>query len=795
MKVPLSWLAGLARLPEPHELAERLTAAGLECEIEEPLAIPDGVVTGRILSCEKHPDADRLTVCSVDVGDGSPRAIVCGAPNAQAGPVGACALPGAHLGEFEIAERKLRGVLSQGMLCSETELGLSDDHSGILLLPEDTPVGVPLGEALGLEPCLVTEPTSNRGDLMSVRGIAREVRAITAEGSAPAEVPGPEGVDAGGWRIDIEDAGDCPRYGGRVIEGLVAGPSPGWMARRLKAAGVRPIMNLVDVTNYVLLEYGHPLHAFDLELLTGQTIGVRRARKGEKIVTLDDKERDLTPDVLMITDGSGVVATGGLMGGASTRVSEGTTRVFLEGASFSAARIRAGARALRLVTDASQRFERGVDPESVPAALDRAVELFLELCPDARLVHATDSYPAPIAPRRVGLRRRTLLRILGIEPPASEVRDIFGRLDLEVVEETEDAWQVVVPTFRRDLIAEEDLVEEIGRIWGYDRIPERTAGPAAIAPLREPRVEALENARRCLLGLGLTEIVTPSLVDSSREEENIPASEFFGKPVPLRNPMSRDRDSLRGSLLSSLLAVLATNTHRGTRDVALFEAGRTYHGTADSGIRERLRAGVLLAGLGRAAGSPMGAKSCDFFDMKGLVEVYVEGFWGGPARMTEGAPAPFAAGEAATVEVGGTSVGFLGAIDPSVRHRYDLPDELPVLVAELDLEAPAVAPLTGREFRELPKFPGANRDLAFVVGRSVRHDQVVDAVQRAAGELLAGLRLFDVWEGEPLAAGEKSLAFTLVFRSAKRSLTNDEVDERVEKIVTHVAKELGARIR
>jgi phenylalanyl-tRNA synthetase beta chain len=386
-------------------------------------------------------------------------------------------------------------------------------------------------------------------------------------------------------------------------------------------------------------------------------------------------------------------------------------------------------------------------------------------------------------------------RILGIDPPVEEVREIFRRLELEVASEGEGTWEVLVPTFRRDLLAEEDLVEEVGRIWGYDRIPERAAGPGAVAPRHAPRLEAQESARHALLGMGLTEIVTPSLVDSRREEELVPGGDFFGAPIPLRNPMSRDRDSLRGSLVSSLVSVLATNVHRGTRDLALFEVGRTYHGSVETAVSESLRAAVLLAGRGRAASSPMGANSCDFFDMKGLVEVYVEEFWGAPARVVGGAPPPFARGEAASVEVAGTRVGYLGALSPSVRERHDLPEDLPVFVAEVDLEVVAPEPRAGREYRELPRFPGATRDLAFVVARRVRHEELVAGLRRAAGELLEDIRLFDVWEGAPLAAGEKSLAFTLVFRSPERSLTNEEVDGHVQEIVAHLAGELGARIR
>jgi len=794
VRIPLPWLETFLPLPDDHELAARLTAAGLECEVEGAPAIPAGIVTARILGREPHPKADRLTVCSVDVGDGTPRSIVCGAPNVEAGRIGVCALPGADLGNgLVIAARKLRGVMSEGMLCSESELGLSDDHSGILFLPDDTPVGRPAGEALARPRVLVTEPLSNRGDWMSVRGVAREASAVLGVAWKD-EAPRAPDTPAGPWSVRIEDGADCPRYAGRVVEGLRPGPSPAWMAERLAVAGVRPISNLVDVTNYVLLEHGHPLHAFDLDRLTGREIGVRRARAGEKLVTLDGVERALNGEVLAITDGAGPVALAGVMGGEPTMVTDGTVNVFLEGASFAAPRVRAGARALRLATDASARFERGVDPAGVPAALDRAVELLLEMCPDARLAHAVDAFPRPTEPAVVRLRRRTLRRILGADLPVKEVARILGGLGLEVADADDDGWSVRVPTFRGDLAAEEDLVEEVGRIHGYDRLPERIRGYAG-SVLPDPlRVERSGRSRRLLLALGLTETVTPSLVDSSREGPLGGQGEFFRAPFPLRNPMSRDRDALRGSLLPSLAQVLAVNRARSRQDVALFEVGRVYGRNAEGLPGETLRAAILLAGQGRQGRAAMDGKSCDFFDMKGLVEVYVEGLWGASLRLEDGAPAPLRPDRSVTAYAGTERVGYFGEIGASLRNAFDLPADLPVVAAELDLEGPA-GEKRDFTFRTPPRFPGVHRDLAFVVSKRTRHDELASALAEAGGDLLVESRLFDVYEGAPLAADEKSLAFMLVFRSPERSLTHEEVDARVEGIVRHLAEVAGARIR
>jgi phenylalanyl-tRNA synthetase beta chain len=796
MRIPLSWLDALTPIPgKREELPERLTAAGLECALEGPPTPPPGVITGKIVACEKHPNADRLTVCTVDVGDGRERSIVCGAPNAKAGPVGCVALPGTGLAGFTIEERKLRGVTSEGMLCSSRELGLSDEHEGILLLPEDTEIGVPLGEILTGEGVLVTEPTSNRGDTMSVVGTAREVCAVGGQRLelTPVKIPKPDGD--GGWAVTIEDPADCPRYAGRVVEGLTAGPSPEWMARRLEAAGVRPLLNLVDVTNYVLLERGHPLHAFDVAKLTGKTIGVRRSTREETLRTLDGKDRETGEGTLLITDEAGPIAAGGVMGGEATMVSESTTSVFLEGASFAASRVRAGARAMKLTSDASARFERGVDPEGVADALDRCVELLLEICPGARYVHAVDEYPAPPEPRKIGLRRKTLRRILGIDPDPAEVRGIFASLQIEIADEKDEGWTVVAPTFRPDLLAEEDLIEEVGRIHGYDRIPERRQIHASANRVRLQRVDDLRRGRHTLLSLGLTEVVTPSLIDGAREASVVAGDEWFSVPIALRNPLSQDRGHLRGSLAPSLLTVLATNRARSTSDLAIFEIGRVFSGDPDLGLIERQRAGLLLSGHGLAPGGVGPAKSCDFFDMKGLVEVYVEQFWGASLRLEASAPAPLDPARSAAILVDGVLAGHLGEIGPEARGVWDLPPDLPVLVAELDLDARLPEDRRDGIYSEVPRYPGVLRDLAFVAPPGVTHADLESALRESGGPLLAEVGLFDVYEGAPLAEGERSLAYELVFRSSERSLKSEEVDGLVEKIVGHVHENHGARIR
>jgi phenylalanyl-tRNA synthetase beta chain len=794
VRIPLSWLAELVELPPASGLAEGLTRAGLECALETPPPPPDHVVAGRVISREPHPDADRLSVCRVDAGGGAPVTVVCGAPNVAAGQVGALALPGAVLGEIRVAARKVRGVESAGMLCSERELGLSEDHRGILVLPEGTPPGKPLREVLPRREMLVAEPTSNRGDWMSVLGVAREIAAVFgARLTAPGDGRRAADAGAGPWRIEVEDGADCPRYCARVLEGLEPGASPAWMRERLAACGVRPLLDLVDVTNYVLLELGHPLHAFDVDRFRGTAVRVRRARAGERLVTLDGRERALAEEVLVIADGEQPVALAGLMGGEPTAVGEGTRRVLLEGAAFAAARVRAGSRRLGLVTDASARFERGVDPEGVPAALDRAVALLRSLHPGARLAGAADAYPRPATPRRVELRKRTLRRIVGEELPPADVAGILGRLGMPA-ESLSDGWAADVPTWRPDVAREEDLVEEVARIHGYDRIPDRVRVHAAAPAGASPRLRAVERARRIALGLGLSEVVTPSLVEAGRERALADPSGFFAEPVPVRNPLSADRDALRGALIPSLVQVLATNRARGASDLAIFEVSRSYAARAGGGVDERTRLAILLSGRGADAERGLGVTPCDFFDMKGLVEVYVEEFWGASLELGDDVPALLLPDASAAVLVDGCRVGFFGEAGRDVRRIWDLPPDLPVFLAELDLAA-GERPDEPRLFRALPRHPEASRDLAFVVGRGVRHRDLAGTIAEAGGDLLEACRLFDVYEGSPLAPGERSLAFTLTFRAPDRSLTGEEVDASVARIVDAAGRAHRARLR
>lgn len=797
MRVPLEWLQEFTAVSVPAEdVARKLLEVGLETNVERGAVFPDHVVTARIVRCEKHPRADRLTVCAVEAGEGRERVIVCGAPNARVGITVPLAKPGADLGGgLQIAPREMRGVMSEGMLCSAKELGISSDAAGLYEFPEGVAVGIPLGQAFSQGPVLVTEPSSNRSDWLSIEGTARELAAALGTAFQSKPPVAVLSLPASSWSTQVEDAKDCPRYCGRVLEGIVVGPSPEWMTRRLEACGIRPLSNVVDVTNYVLLEYGQPLHAFDADKLTGHTVRVRRARTGERLTTLDEKERELGPAVLVITDESGPIALAGIMGGDPTAVGPATRRIFLEGAVFGSSRVRQGARALRMATDASHRFERGVDVARVPQCLDRAIELLRHTCPELRLVGAVDSAPGPAPSAKVTLTQRNARRILGLDLSHSKVTDILVRLGFVVESQAKDSWTVLVPSFRRDVRDEEDLIEEIARLGGLDQLPERQRMGFRTARVAAPRWEVSRASRRILRSVGLTEVVTPGLIDGARQAGLVPKQSVFGSGFPLRNPLSADRSHLRGTIVLGLLDVLAHNRAQGRRDLAIFEVGRVFSASVAGPPEEHLHVGILLSGWGLT--EPwLGASKCsDFFDMKGILEVYVERLCGSEVRATEKVVQPLSTERCAEFSSVHGPAGCGGELGVRVRQAWDLPADLPVVWAELSLEGLRMGGADGRPFEPLPKFPGAVRDLALVVRREVRHEDLERSIRELNSPLLEAIKLFDVYEGPPLAGNEKSLAYTIVFRSKDRSLTNEEVDANVASIVERVERQWGARLR
>ena len=797
MRVPLSWLREFTPIEAgADELAARLTIAGPH--VEEIVRTGSGierVVVGKVLEISEIPGATKIIHVKVDAGDG-PREIVCGARNFAVDDLVPVALPGARLPNgMEIQRREMHGRTSDGMLCSAAELGISDDAAGILVLEGDLKIGQDLREALALDDeILDIDVTPNRPDLLSVVGVAREVAALY---ELPFAIPDPALRESGSpahelASVAIEDAKGCPRYLARVITGVRIGPSPWWMQRRLLACGMRPISGPVDVTNYVLLERGHPLHAFDLVRLRGRAIVVRRPRKNEaRFTTLDGVERTLTREDVAICDAEGPVAVGGIMGGADSEVGEETSEVLLEAAYFAPERILRTARRLGLRTEASVRFERGADPEAVPAAAARAAQLFAEVCGGAVAPGAIDAYPRPIKRRPIRLRVARTNGLLGVTFAAKDMATSLEALGCRVESQTRTSLRVTAPSFRPDLAAEIDLVEEVARRYSYDKIPSTL--PAAGRAGGLTRDQSLRRVvRRLLLGAGLSEahtlsMLSPKMPDRLRLSEDHP----WRTTLRIANPLSEEESALRPSLLPGLLLAASKNVARRNTSVALFEIGSAFIPTEEELPDEPLRAAWLLTG-DAPAGWHAPHREYDFYDAKGVAQRLVEGLGVDGLRFEAAEREPMHPGRCARVLLGDLEVGVVAEIHPRAARGVDL--EARVAVGEIDL-APLLAASREASAGELPRFPAADRDLALLVPADTPAAAVEDAIRGAAGPLLEEIRVFDVYTGGAVAQeGKVSLAFSLRFRAPDRTLTDAEVGERMAA-VTQAASAAGWTVR
>ncbi|MBL8528062.1 MAG: phenylalanine--tRNA ligase subunit beta [Burkholderiales bacterium] len=767
---------------DTEALAHALTMAGLEVE-EIAWAAPgfDGVVVAEVRHVGSHPDADRLRVCEVDAGHGTPRTVVCGAPDVAAGMRVPCALPGAKLpGGIEIREASVRGIASAGMLCSARELGLSDDASGLLRLPPDAPVGTDFRSYYDLDDRLLTlKLTSNRGDCLSVLGVARDAAALTGAALRPVSIEpvAPTIADRVAVRIEAGDA--CRRYCGRVVRHVnVGAATPLWMRRRLEKSGLRSIGAVVDVTNYVMLELGQPLHAFDLAKLEGD-IHVRFARTGERLLCLNEADAALAPDYLVIADATGPVALAGIMGGKPTAVGDDTVDLFLESAFFEPQAIGGRSRRLGFASDSSHRFERGVDFGMAACALERATRLILECC---------GGEPGPITealtelPARPPVRLRTarVPKLLGIDPGADAVAAIFERLSMLVLRDG-DSLAVTPPSFRFDIVREEDLVEEVARVYGYDRIAPQ---PLATASAMLPLPETTRTIRELRAGLALRdyqEAVTYAFVDPAWEAD-------FGVPPPLvlANPIASQMSVMRTTLLGGLVDRLRFNLNRRQIRVRLFEIGTVFLGAG--GTQQPTRVGGLAYGpvLPEQWGSP--ARNIDFFDVKGDLEALCHPL----APTFEPAHHPaLHPGRAARVFLAGQPVGWCGELHPRWQRKYELP--LAPVMFELDAEYLQGVPVP--TYQELSRFPSVRRDLALVVDEKVSAASLQGCLLRAAPDVVWEVVLFDVYRGKGLDIGKKSLAFRILLQDTQRTLTDEEADAAMAVLITAAEQEHGASLR
>ncbi len=798
MQISLNWLKEYVDLDIPvEELCERLTMLGLEIEkVTEPGKEISGVVIGQILSIDPHPDADNLVVCRTDTGGEAPLQIVCGAKNMKPGDRVPAAVIGATLpGGFAIGKRKMRGIESQGMMCSARELGLGEDHSGLMILPEDAPLGMDAKEYLGLNDVVVEiEVTPNRGDWACMIGVARELAAYYGkELRIPAvalDEKGGQAADVSSVRIEDSDA--CPRYMARILENVKVGPSPLWMAQRLIAAGQRPISNIVDITNYVLLETGHPLHAFDFDLLAENRIVVRTAAPGEAITTLDGMKRALEPDMLVIADAKNPQAVAGVMGGADSEVGEGTTRILLESAVFKPASVRRTARKLGLVTEAAQHFQRGSDPEMARYAIDRAAALMCALAGATVREGVIDEYPAKPAPRSIALRTARTDAFLGMAVPAPEQRTILERLGCRVEREDADGITVGVPSWRHDLKMETDLIEEIVRFYGYDRVPATIPRVRQSEEVFAPHEKKVSLLRKCLVNRGLSEFYNWTF-SSPAAVQRLGLGGYCGEMVLLQNPLSENHAGMRTSLIPGLLTNAETNHKRGNARLAAFEIGPVYLPVAGQDLAdEPMRLGLLLSGPAGESHWSAPDRLTDLYDLKGCVEV-VAAFFGQECAFSPSQMDLYAAGTAAEVVVAGEKVGIMGQVAGSVARGLDF--TTPVFVAELDIQALLDLAPGKPQFQAIPPFPPSLRDLAVVVDTGIPAGTLVESVRKAGGNLLTRVDIFDVYQGAQLPKGKKSIALSLVFQSTEKTLTDQDTQKSMDKILRSLREKHQAELR
>ena len=798
MKIPYSWVREFVDVKlSAQEAADRLVNAGLEVASVTPL-VPSGlrgVIVGEIEAVERElgeSRGHRLVLCRVRGRNAERFSVVCGAPNTRAGVRAAFAPPGATLpGLGAVGAKKIHGVESQGILCSERELGLGEEHeAGLLLVDGDATVGADLVQALGLDDhVLEVEITPNRADCLSVLGVARELAALTGVRLRPPSLTlresGPRAADLARVRVEAPDL--CPRYTVRVIDGVRVAPSPAWMQSRLRAAGLRPISNVVDITNYVLWELGHPLHAFDGALVSDTTIVVRRAHPGERFTTLDGQARTLDASMCVIADPQRAVGLAGVMGGQNSEVGDTTTRVLLEAAYFDPATTRRTSRTLDLKTDAAYRFERGADIEGLLDASARTAKLIAELAGGTIARGVIDVYSRKRRPVSVRLRMSRVKRVLGVAPPAAQARRILTGLGLGVRARGSDL-QVTVPSFRRDLALEDDLVEEVIRVWGYDRIP-TTVGRAEVAFARDSDSGRQEGiVREALVGAGLTECVTYAFSDPARA-----GALGASSPLKLLNPLSQDASALRAHPLEGLLGVVATNLRRQQPGVRVFEICRTYEAApgGDTDTAEPRWVAMALAGARTDVAWHTPPATADVFDAKGLAELVAAEFGLTPDTRPGGRLSGFEPDSHATLLAAGAPLGEFGEVAATTRAAFGI--DVPVFAAALALDDGLPPVRRTPRYQPLPRFPAVQRDMAFALGeRPATADTIAGAIRAEAGPLLRALSVFDVF---PLPDGRRSLAFRLTFQADDRTLTDEEINTIHARVARSVCDALGLTLR
>ncbi len=791
MKISYNWLKDFVDFDiAPDNLAESLSMAGFEVDSVDKKSVNiDNVVVGKVIKKEKHPNADKLSVCTVDVQNSEPLTIICGAPNVAEGQTVPVAKVGAVLPSgMQIRKAKIRGVVSYGMICSEEEIGLTEKSDGIWVLPGDLKIGIPLGDALKIETDYVFDIgiTPNRPDGMNHIGIAREVAAIAGKALKVATPKFPERAENidDFVRVEIQCPVSCPRYTARLIRNIKLGASPDWMVRRLEAVGMRSINNVVDITNYVMMETGQPLHAFDFNLVSGGKIIVRESREGETFVTLDEKSHELQQGTVLICDAQKPVALGGIMGGLNSEVNERTTDVLLEAAYFQPENIQRSLRYLGMSSEASMRFERGIDPNGALHAQARATELFVELAKGEVAKGVIDIYPQKIHPVKIELKTQEINRLIGTTLTSEEMCDLLTKIEI-----TAEKNNVIAPTFRPDLTRVADIAEEVARLYGYDNIPLCATTPISYEVHDNPFDDFVESLKTIMTGIGYQEVVTNSLINSQAYQE------MTGEPIyTVLNPLNADLDGLRNTLIPSLLTVLQWNVYRQIKDLAIFEINRVYQhpGSLTERPHEEMHLTVALTGTRGGDDWLSSRELYNFYDVKGVVEYLAD-----KISLDKLAFIPYdnfaVENQSVKILLGENEIGYLGKLQNSLRTRFDIDN--PVFIAQLNVHRLFDYRKTERRFNEIPRFPWVERDLAVVLDRDIETGEIIKTIRKVGGKFLKDAYVFDLYTGKQIEASKKSVAFRLIFQSNEKTLTDEEITYWFERIMAAVQKTHHAKLR
>lgn len=794
MKVPMSWLREYVDVkPDVKEYAKRMVMAGTGVEgISNTGSEFEGVVVGRVLTCEDHPNSDHLHVCTVDVGRDAPLQIVCGAPNVRAGQLVPVALEGARLPGITIKKGKLRGVESHGMICSGPELNISTGlyphvgDEGILVITDEVSPGVCVKGVLGVgDDVLDFEILANRPDCLSIWGIARESAAVLDEYCVMPEI---EVFDTGDSiekyaSVEVRDEALCPRYCARVVANVKIAPSPLWMRAYLHAAGVRPINNIVDITNFVMLETGHPMHAFDLSKVREGKIVVRRAKPGEKLTTLDGKTHELSDSMLVIADAENATGLAGIMGGAESEIGEETTSVLFESAAFDRTGIRLTSRALGIRTESSARFEKGVCVETTMEALERACMLVNMLEAGDVAPGVIDLYPSPAPVREITASASRMAKLMGVDVPPEKMEDILNSLNIDATL-AGDEFTCEPPAWRQDIETEADLAEEVLRLYGYDFIPSTLPKGETMLGERSKKQLFRDRVKDTLVGLGFFEALNYSFVSPKwLDAMGFIPGDWRLDPLPVRNPLGEDTSVMRTTMAPSMLAALTTNVSRGNQEVRLFELSNAFRKTDAHQLPEEIP--TLMLG--------MYGEGVDFYQLRDGVVCLLNRF-GIEAKVEAGGEGWLHPGRKARILAGTIDLGQMGEVHPDIAARFDLENRR-VYVAELILSQMMEAEKPVPEVKALPRFPAVSRDIALVMDESVGIGCVIETIRRAAGKTLEDVKLFDLFRGAQVGPGRKSAAFALTFRAADRTLTDAEVNASFDKIVKACETAHGAKLR